>query len=1100
MTHQLPYTLGICLAAAGLSWSAEQEQGPPMPERFPWNNARLTYQGAWHEVTFGGADNEYGLFAMRSGTAGASVEFSFVGTAVGLAHQAGGLGWEWGVIQEDTGHALGTADVWIDGKHVSTINTHENGRTWLAQNLPMGEHRVRVVNAGKPAHPGGSTAIVIKGFFIDALSDDPEEQEMWRYAAGVQGNSAWRRVALTFIQRREAKPFLKSLYEESRKMEAMLSRFRAIQFEQPHVPMTEIEKQYWTPNAETTAYLSRLDNICEYIQRRGNNYVVFINSFVPTDWLDEKILLATRHDLLSEYFTDCRDSLRRILDVRVNGFFKGEVRRLPPVIFYTGAPLRSGAVPNYIWEAQPLDNRFGCSIRIFDPSKPDAPPNVIFAEEDSIIMDLNLSHDAKTVFFSMRRNRARCWHIYEIGVDGQGLKQLTDGAHHNVSPEPLPDGRIAFISSRTPGYHTVCQSGPATHVHTMARDGSDVRRLSSNTLSDFNLSTLQDGRLLFTRWEYVDTTLTYRQSLWTQYPDGRQFQLWFGNTIVDPATICQAREVPGRYCVVATFAPHHHSPRGAIGLVTNRSGPEAPRNTGFRWITREFPAVVDHDFFWAYCDPYPVFENRFLVSYGGGGEKRFRIYLLDDMDNQSLVYDDPATSCFGAKPLVPRPVPLLLPDMTVTNPATLRVPAAPPGQPHAEDVALGYLMVTDVYRGIAPEVARGRVKSIRIMEQLPKTMNRTWNHVLDQGPLMSASTYYAKRVWGYAPVEEDGSAYFEAPALKEIYLQACGAEGRELQRMTSALNLMPGETQSCIGCHENRQTSFTAQRQTTASHRKPTPLTFPEWGNAGILDYPRIIQPVLDRTCVECHHGTNPPKGILLTGDYTRFFNISYDNLTLLSRADDASRARYTGNEAAAPLVQGIHLLWGTVTPYKPLASGSHASRLPDFFRREHCKKDVPPDDLRRIYEWIDAMLPYYATADYARLQAKGNRDKWADKDKPDLLPWFTERFAPVYDRACASCHKDPLHFRGGQWMPLWSWINLTRPEWSPALTAHLSKEAGGRGIPAKDFAFRDTTDPDYQLMLNAIQEARTHAYATPEADMPAFTNRAHNCGEFRHQ
>ena len=200
-------------------------------------------------------------------------------------------------------------------------------------------------------------------------------------------------------------------------------------------------------------------------------------------------------------------------------------------------------------------------------------------------------------------------------------------------------------------------------------------------------------------------------------------------------------------------------------------------------------------------------------------------------------------------------------------------------------------------------------------------------------------------------------------------------------------------------------------------------------------------------------------------------------------------------------MVQGIHLLWGTVTPYPPLTSGSLASRLPDFFRREHCKKDVPPDDLRRIYEWIDAMVPYYATSDYARLQAKSNRDKWADQDKPDLLPWFTERFAPVYKRTCAACHGEIPQGCGmpRDYPPHWTWINLTRPEWSPALTAHLSKDAGGRGIPAKDFSFADTTDPDYQLLLNAIKEGGAQAYATPEADMPGFINRAKGCGEFKY-
>ena len=151
------------------------------------------------------------------------------------------------------------------------------------------------------------------------------------------------------------------------------------------------------------------------------------------------------------------------------------------------------------------------------------------------------------------------------------------------------------------------------------------------------------------------------------------------------------------------------------------------------------------------------------------------------------------------------------------------------------------------------------------MEQLPKTVNTTWYRVYDQGPLMSGgTTYYAKRCWGYAPVEADGSAYFEAPAGKELYFQVCDAEGRELRRMTSGTQLMPGEMQGCIGCHESRDTTQPNRPSALAMRRSPSPLRLPEWGNAGVIDYVRVIQPILDRHCVRCHSGTTPDGGVLL--------------------------------------------------------------------------------------------------------------------------------------------------------------------------------------------------------------------------------------------
>lgn len=1052
---------------------------------------RVRFVGDWQPVVSFG-DTELGPYAMRSDKNGASAELDFIGTSIGLVHQAGGLGWEWGVVCPDTGHAFGLAEVRIDGKPVtaipdaveidgagrSVIDSSRGGRTLLAKGLKSGRHHVTVTNLGQPQKPGGSTTIVVKGFWSDADGLGDETARLtWLAADTVRGGEGWRARAAELAAAAKGVDGLarvSALCAASLEMDAVAAKLRAVAAVPPPSPMVDRERQYWMPNAEARAYLERLSAL----RKRIDGQLALADAF--------------RYDSVNAAaFAGLTAGLRQCSE-EVDAFFRDETKRLPPIVFFTGSPLRSGAVPNYIWQSEPHDGKWGCSIRTWNPGRPDQGAKIIFEDANSLIFDLNLSYDAKTVFFSMRRNREQCWHIYEIGVDGANLRQITDGPHYDVCPVPLPDGRLAFISSRTPGYHTVCQSGPSTHVYVMDRDGSNARDLSSNTLTDFGLNILEDGRLIYTRWEYIDVTLTYRQSLWTQFPDGRQFQLWFGNTILDPSTFWQAHEIPGRYAMVCTFTSHHHTPHGAIGLVSNRSGPEAPRDTGFRWITKEFSAVLDLDQFWSYRDPYPVYENRYLVSYGGGGQNRFRLYLLDDMDNKALVYDDPSTSCFYPLPLVPRPVPRHVPETLPKNPPVVHVPAAPPGQPEAADVALGRLMIADVYRGLSPTITRGRIKSIRIMEQLPKTVNRTWNCVMDQGPLMGASSYYAKRVWGYAPVEADGSAYFEAPAMKEIYLQACDKEGRELQRMSSALQLMPGETQSCAGCHENRQTATPpAMSSPLASRREPTQLKLPEWGQAGVLDYNKVVQPVLDRTCVRCHQGANPPKGVLLSGDYTRFFNMSYDNLVIRTRSEGVSRNLYTGRSAERPMVQSLHLLYGIIYPFGPLDSGSMVSRLPDFFKPEHCKTNVSPADCRIIYEWIDAMIPYYPTSDYARLAAKSNRDKWADRDSKELLPWFTQGFAPVFNRRCASCHGQAKGEFGLADPQQWYWIDLTRPEWSPALTAHLAKSAGGRGLPAKDFEFKDTSDPDYQALQKAIAEGGEKARETPEADMPGFVCRS---------
>jgi hypothetical protein len=776
---------------------------------------------------------------------------------------------------------------------------------------------------------------------------------------------------------------------------------------------------------------------------------------------------------------------------------------LPPIAFVVRYPLSSpNSVGNDIWQARP--RKPGCGIRILDraagllmPASPgslqgsgaaqgparagtadQSGGRTIFSDPEGCIYDMNVSYDARTLFFSYKRKHEEHWHIWRINVDGTGLKQLTDGPYYDVSPCLLPDGDLVFVSTRRFGY-TVCQPGPASNLHRMSPDGGNIRCASMNTLSDFSPQTLPDGRVLFTRWEYVDRDLTYRQSLWTQNPDGAGYQLYFGNTVREVGTFLQARPLPGR-CdrAVCTFAPHHGFPHGAIGLIDTRFGPEAPRGAGYTWITREFPHIGDQAHEWSYRDPFPLSDTLFLCSYGGGGVGRFRICLLDAWDNQRLVCEDAQMSCFFPLALRPAPVPPVI------------VPKV------KDDAQLGTFLLVDVYRGLAG-IERGRVKSLRIMEQVRKTEELV-NRAYDQSPVMSYGTYYAKRCWGTVPVLKDGSAHFVAPALREIYFQALDAEGRELQRMTSASQVMPGETVACIGCHENRRDAPPGQCQPLAARRAPDRPEQPKCAKDGIVDFPTVVQPVLDKYCVKCHEGSNPDGGLLLCGDKTRIFNMAYDNLLGRSRSyrqHNMDSGEMLASEAAKgkPLV---HFYWLLKTPTavnQPLWTGSHASRLLDYVDTEHCGQKIPLDDRQRIYLWIDANVPYYGTYAHSRPKSPGRRDLCTDVDSGQESEWFARDFLGVYNRRCTSCHgpQPNPNDHGSIWDGRLAWIDFTHPAWSPALTAHLVKPLG-RGIDRPQDGrtppmFTNTDDPDYQTMLRAIEKGKALMLANPEADMPGF-------------
>lgn len=776
---------------------------------------------------------------------------------------------------------------------------------------------------------------------------------------------------------------------------------------------------------------------------------------------------------------------------------------LPPVLFLRRPMLSEPPVVGCdLWAARPTAP--GCAICVWDPARPAGPPRTVFADPEGSIYDLNLSLDARTVFFSYARRGEKHWHLWRVGVDGAGLRQITDGPFYDVGPCEMPDGTLVFVSTRRFG-HTVCQPGPASNLHRVSPEGGEPRCVSMNTLSDTTPQLLPDGRVLFMRWEYVDRDLTFRQSLWTQYPDGTAYRLYFGNTIRDPGTFWQARPVPGRSdLVLATFAPHHGYPHGAIGWIDPRHGPEAPRGVGFDWITKEFPTIGDHAFPWSYRDPFPLDEHRFLCAYGGGGAQRFRLYLHDWQDRRRLIYADPAMSCFFPIPLRPTPRPPLLTERT----AALKSGESDLPEEHpAGDQPTGVCVLADVYQGLGPTIGRGRVKSIRIMEQVRKTEDiPVTPHVVDfgpraydQSPLMSYGTYYAKRCWGTVPVEADGSAHFRVPALREVYFQACDAEGRELQRMTSAVQLMPGETLGCVGCHEPRVTAPVANGAAPAALRRPPSVPRPpEWAPDGIIDFPRVVQPVLDRHCVSCHSGGNPAGGCDLTGDKTRFFSMAYDNLLGRSRSyrqhDLEVGGPLPGEAAKGPPL--VHFFWLLQTPTavnRPLETGTHASRLPEYFEKKRLGHDVPAEDLLRVYTWIDADVPYYGTYATERPRCGGKRDLCADPATGEAADWFAKGFMPVYARRCASCHGE---FPGAKRVTCWdgrtAWINFSRPAFSPALTAHLVREAGGRGIAktadGKPIAlFTGPADPDYRAMLDAIETGRREALAHPGPDMPGF-------------
>jgi len=709
--------------------------------------------------------------------------------------------------------------------------------------------------------------------------------------------------------------------------------------------------------------------------------------------------------------------------------------------------IEASHVYTYHYEGQ----RDGGGLYVVSLHAPQAQPLQLVDSPDGQILDADLSYDGQTVLFSWRRGKGQGYHVCTVNIDGSGLKQLTDGPWHDYNACWLPDGGIAFLSTRQPQF-AYCWHAPVGVLHRISADGSGLRKLSANYLNDFTPYVLDDGRIIYTRWEYVDRPAIPIQSLWTLNPDGTGLAGYFGNRKISPGTFMEARSIPGTTKIICTMTGHNGPTRGAIGLIDRSRGVNAQEAIENITPDTPVPRVNEGDGNTngskPYSCPLPLDSVRFLCSARGP----LLVRALDgECQSTALAAPGDGMQYFSAQPLRPRPRPPVI---------------APQVGEAAGDTAVVFLQ--DVYNGLEPYVERGEVKAIRVVRELhkPLRIDPSLRAFGFQFPVISCgATYAAKQVLGEVPVEADGSACFRVPAGLPIYFMAIDAQGRAVQRMRSFTHFMPGEVQGCIGCHEHRQQT-SRPHLGIASTRPPRELRPMEWGPEG-FDYSRIVQPVLDKYCAECHNSVDPPNRIDLTGGKTDFFNVSYD---VLARENQGTKGTKYVNWIPTYNGQEQNILVIT-----PKVWGSPPSKLAEVVLSGHPDKEGKPrlqmdeTSRRRILAWIDLNVPYYGTSETAYPDRPGCRQ---------ILPANLDKvLAEVGARRCAECHQ------GGKF-PRREWVRITEAEFNPFLIAPLAKSAGGSEKCGKA-VFKDKSDPDYQAILALFKPIEEMLKKTPRMDMP---------------
>jgi hypothetical protein len=523
-------------------------------------------------------------------------------------------------------------------------------------------------------------------------------------------------------------------------------------------------------------------------------------------------------------------------------------------------------------------------------------------------------------------------------------------------------------------------------------------------------------------------------------PDGTGQTVYFGNMHGGIAML-DAKPIPGTKKIVASFSPGHGRPEhlGHVAIVDPSPGPD---NQGAaRQITKR-PE---------WKDPYAFSEECFLVA------RRDGLHVMDGEGNNELFFQLSEEDRKKWECNEPRPVTCRLPERVIPERAQLTK-------------GTGRLVLENIYHGRKmASVEPGTIKKLLVLKQVPKPIN----HSGGMEPLTIGGTFTLAQILGTVAVEADGSAHMELPALQSIFFVALDEKDLAVKRMHSFTTLQPGETLSCVGCHEQRnEAPHEPPADMLALQRPPSrPEKSPDLPD--VMDFPRDIQPILDKHCVECHNPDRRDGGVELVGDKTPMYTISYWTMQTRGLVADG-RNREQSN-------------------YEPYQVGSSASRLMNLVDGSHYDASLSDHEKTLVRLWLETSATYPGT--YASLGC-------------GAYPIAATTPAALFRERCGECHyheyKDPKYgdvktyrFAGRNLTWRAPWFNLSRPEKSLFIRAPLAKEAGGLHL-CKETVFKDTNDPLYQGILAAIQDGHQRLMEGRRFDMPGFRPTEHYIREMQ--
>ena len=747
---------------------------------------------------------------------------------------------------------------------------------------------------------------------------------------------------------------IRSLYLRSRTIDEAVRRARNLHLQALRLAIEDLVDTFHADYPQGRSYLDRLSSL----ERSLNETLQPVEGASVED-LDRVVSLVEQFDDLQREALLANPLLDFDQLLLIRRVPHGDPRRPHGTGYgvgeYIGLPRQSSKCHPNIDRPFDWDNQ----IAVLSPLRPDGRLKTLYPSQGRrLVTDLDLHWDADRLLFSMPGSHDK-WHVFEINADGTGLRQLTPGDQpdvHYYDACYLPNGEVAFVST-APFQGVPCNAGVIVGMmYLMDGDGNNIRQVCFEQDHTYCPTVLNDGRILYLRWDYTDTPHVWNRILFSMNPDGTGQAEYYGSNSYWPNSVFYARPVPRHPTQIAGIVTGHHVGRvGELVLFDPAKGRHEVEGVVQRipGAGRKVEPLIEDkltEHSWPkFLHPYPLSEKHFLVSSKPTPDSLWGIYLVDVYDNMVLIREEERHVLLEPIPLKRSTKPPVIPSRVKPN----------------RDDALVYM--ADIYSGPGLEgIPRGTVKRLRVF-----TYHFGYQRIAGIEHRVGADgPWEVKRVLGTVPVEPDGSALFRIPAKTPISIQPLDEEGKALQLMRSWMTAMPGETLSCVGCHEKRNTSPPSVN-TLAATRRPSAIE-PWYGPTRGFSFRREVQPVLDEYCVGCHDGSPRDDGLVipdLRRDQQTHFAYRHGDPELKQLADapiEKLKGKYKGifqpSYVALRRLVRVGGLESDLHLLPPKEFHADTSELVQMLRRGHHQVELDREAWDRLITWIDLNAPCHGT------------------------------------------------------------------------------------------------------------------------------------------